>query len=173
MNAVAEGDEEFAEFMRAVYPSLLRTARLLTGDWHSAEDLVQAALVRVYLHWGNRESWRSPTAYSRTVTVNLFASWRRRRWMTERVGAEHVELPVDARGASDTDTRVALGSALAGLPRPQCAVLVLRFYEDLSVEECAAVLGCSAGTVKSRTNRAIQTLRGTGLFVSTEEGIHP
>lgn len=170
--SVGDEDAEFAAFMHSAYPSLLRTARLLTGEWYLAEDLVQAALVRVYQQWGKRQLWRSPTAYARRVTLNQYTTWRRRRWMTERIGTEHVQGSVAADARGDADTRAALEAELRRLPRNQRAVLVLRYFEDLSVEECADVLGCSMGTAKSKTNQAIRTLRMTGVFTSTEEGIY-
>lgn len=169
-------DTGFTEFARTAYRPLLRTARLLTGDGHAAEDLVQAALVRVYLQWGRSDSWDSPHAYARKVVVNLFATWRRRRWHGEvpdggtaaayegtgAAGAASAGSTGSARDpASGVDERLALGQALSGLPRGQRAVLVLRFYEDLSVEQTAELLGCSPGTVKSRTNRALEHLRRT------------
>ncbi|WP_329118687.1 SigE family RNA polymerase sigma factor [Streptomyces sp. NBC_01465] len=158
-------DADFTEFTASAYPSLLRTARLLTGDRHTAEDLVQAALVRVYLHWGRSAAWESPQAYARKVVVNLYATWRRRSWHREVPHALQGERPDGADDATGgTDTRIELRRALTSLPRAQRAVLVLRFYEDLSVEQTAELLGCSPGTVKSRTNRALERLRATGAL---------
>ncbi|MEV0097026.1 SigE family RNA polymerase sigma factor [Streptomyces sp. NPDC050738] len=163
----ATRDADFTEFTASAYASLLRTARLLTGDRHTAEDLVQAALVRVYLHWGRSAAWESPQAYARKVVVNLYATWRRRSWHREVPHAIQGEggqpdRADDATGG--TDTRIELRRALSSLPRAQRAVLVLRFYEDLSVEQTAELLGCSPGTVKSRTNRALERLRATGAL---------
>ncbi|MEY9836283.1 SigE family RNA polymerase sigma factor [Streptacidiphilus sp. EB103A] len=159
-------DAEFAEFAAGAYPSLLRTARLLTGDRHAAEDLVQAALVRVYVRWSRAASWEAPRAYARKTLVNLYATWRRRRWHTEVLKAE----PAGQAGRDDTADQVVarheLGRALADLPRAQRVVLVLRFYEDLSVEQTADLLGCSTGTVKSRTSRALQHLRSTDALAN-------
>src|SRR5579859_5848787 len=76
-------DAVFAEFAAGSQASLMRTALLLTGDWQAAEDLLQSALLRVYLHWGRSASWDSPLAYSRKVVVNLYATRRRRRWHAE------------------------------------------------------------------------------------------
>ncbi|MFE2427815.1 SigE family RNA polymerase sigma factor [Streptomyces sp. NPDC059373] len=152
-------DAEFAEFAGTAYRSLLRTARLLTGDPHTAEDLVQAALVRVYLHWSRAATWASPHTYARKVVVNLFATWRRRRWHTEVPQGEPESSADGYDMAGRADARLELAGALAALPRAQRSVLVLRCYEDLSVEETAELLGCSPGTVKSRTNRALERLR--------------
>ncbi|MFJ9796050.1 SigE family RNA polymerase sigma factor [Streptomyces sp. NPDC101145] len=159
-------EQDFTEFTEASYASLLRTARLLTGDRHAAEDLVQAALVKVYLRWGRSGSWASPQVYARKVVVNLYATWRRRRWHTETAhpGGEGAAV-ADRRDMADgAETRLELARALGALPRAQRAVVVLRFYEDLSVEETAELLGCSPGTVKSRTNRALERLRATGAL---------
>ncbi|MER7955401.1 MULTISPECIES: SigE family RNA polymerase sigma factor [unclassified Streptomyces] len=160
------GFAQFTEFAESAYASLLRTARLLTGDPHAAEDLVQAALVKVYLRWGGSAGWDSPQAYARKVVVNLYATWRRRRWHTEVVRPAHDGAPApDTHDmAGGADARLELARALAALPRAQRAVVVLRFYEDLSVEQTAELLGCSPGTVKSRTNRALARLRAAGAL---------
>ncbi|WP_329117241.1 SigE family RNA polymerase sigma factor [Streptomyces sp. NBC_01353] len=158
------GPPEFAAFVESAYASLLRTARLLTGDPHAAEDLVQAALVRVYLRWGGSARWDSPQAYARKVVVNLYATWRRRRWHTEVVRPGSDSAPDTHDMADGADARLELARALAALPRAQRAVVVLRFYEDLSVEQTAELLGCSPGTVKSRTNRALERLRAGGAL---------
>jgi RNA polymerase sigma-70 factor (sigma-E family) len=158
------GPPDFAEFAESAYASLLRTARLLTGDPHAAEDLVQAALVRVYLRWGGSARWDSPQAYARKVVVNLYATWRRRRWHTEVVRPGGDNAPDTHDMAGGADARLELARALADLPRAQRAVVVLRFYEDLSVEQTAELLGCSPGTVKSRTNRALERLRAGGAL---------
>lgn len=160
------GPPDFADFAESSYASLLRTARLLTGDPHAAEDLVQAALVKVYLRWGGADRWDSPQAYARKVVVNLYATWRRRRWHTEvvRPGDDRAPAPDTHDMAGGADARLELARALAALPRAQRAVVVLRFYEDMSVEQTAGLLGCSPGTVKSRTNRALERLRTTGAL---------
>ncbi|MEV1066768.1 SigE family RNA polymerase sigma factor [Streptomyces sp. NPDC050263] len=160
----SDRDTEFGEFAAGAYPSLLRTARLLTGDRHTAEDLLQAALVRVYVRWSRSASWDSPHAYARKVVVNLYATWRRRRWHTEVVRPEADHTPGAGDMAGEAETRLELDRALAALPRAQRVVVVLRFYEDLSVQETADLLGCSPGTVKSRTNRALERLRAMGAL---------
>ncbi len=162
-------DAEFADFVAGAHTSLVRTARLLTGDRHSAEDLMQAALVRVYLHWGRSAGWDSPQAYARKVVVNLYATWRRRRWHTEVIRPDEDRVADAGDMAGSAETRLELDRALATLPRVQRAVVVLRFYEDLSVEETAALLGCSPGTVKSRTKRALERLRAAGALAGYAE----
>ncbi len=155
---------DFADFVTGAHASLLRTARLLTGDAHAAEDLVQAALVRVYLRWGRSAGWESPQAYARKAVVNLYATWRRRRWHTEVVRPEGDRTADGQDMAGSAEARLELARALATLPRAQRAVVVLRFYEDLSVEQTAELLGCSPGTVKSRTSRAWERLRAAGVL---------
>ena len=152
-------EADFVRFAEAVSPAMLRTARLLAGDPHTAQDLVQAALLRIYLCWGRSDAWDNPGAYARRTLVNVHATWRKRFW--------HREVPHDEPGAQarwddrspGTDDLVDLERALAALPVDQRRVLVLRFYEDLSVEQVADLLGCSVGTVKSRTSRALGRIR--------------
>jgi RNA polymerase sigma-70 factor (sigma-E family) len=163
-------DAEFVEFVSGVYPSLLRTARMLTGESANAEDLVQAALVRVYVHWGRAAGWDAPRAYARKVMVNLFATWSRRRWNKEVPRSEAPVSQVGVDPAESVAMRQDLTRALADLPRAQRVVLVLRFCEDLSVEQTAELLGCSPGTVKSRTSRALEQLRRSAALSAPTEG---
>jgi RNA polymerase sigma-70 factor (sigma-E family) len=141
-------------------PALLRTAYLLTGDAHLAQDLVQSALARAYSRWGRLRSPEAGEAYVRRVMVTQAASSWRRKWHGEVPSAElpHTPAPTD-----DVELREALRVALLRLPATQRAVLVLRFYEDLSEADTARLLDCSAGTVKSRTARGIAALRAAGL----------
>ncbi|MGX6607699.1 SigE family RNA polymerase sigma factor [Micromonosporaceae bacterium Da 78-11] len=159
--------EDFAEFVTAARTPLLKTARLLTGDWHLGQDLLQATLTKVYLRWGQADRWESPLAYTRAVMVNTYCSWYRRRWRHE---VPHGTLPetLDTRG--DPADAVAVGDgltrALLELPRRHRAVLVLRYYEDLTVQQTATVLGCPPGTVTSLSARALARLR-------TSPGLRP
>jgi RNA polymerase sigma-70 factor (sigma-E family) len=136
---------------------LLRSAWLLTGDWASAEDLVQTALLKSWRNWDRIESDR-PEVYVRKVLMNTFISGTRRRWTHERPMAELPE-----RSAADefgsSELRHVLRTALAGLPSRQRAAVVLRYFSDLTEAQAAEVLGCSAGTVKSQTSRALAKLR--------------
>lgn len=148
---------EFAAFVSGRGPALQRTAYLLTGDWALAEDLLQTALAKSYLAWG-RIRQRDPEGYVRKVMANTSASWWRRKW--------HGEAPTEVlpdRSLTDVtaqvDNRLSLARALRALPPRQRAVIVLRFHEDLTVEAVAATLGCSVGTVKSQTSKALATLR--------------
>jgi RNA polymerase sigma-70 factor (sigma-E family) len=151
--------DSFEEFVVGRYAALVRSAYLLVGNRADAEDLVQTALSKVVPLWPRIMD--DPERYVRTVLAREAVNrWRRRRWREVTVTAmpEAATDPV-----SDLDARVAdrmtLRSALGQLPPRQRAVVVLRFYEDLSVAEVADVLRCSAGTVKSQTHDALVRLR--------------
>lgn len=157
----------FQEFVLARRRSLLRSAWLLTGDWHAAEDLVQTALMRCYPHW-HRVAADNPDAYVRKAIANAHASLWRRSWRGERPTAELPDTPgSDEYGGADT--RRVLAAALGRLPARQRAAVVLRYYEDLSEADTAAALGCSVGTVKSQTSKALATLRAHGIELSDSE----
>ncbi|MCW3841880.1 SigE family RNA polymerase sigma factor [Micromonospora yasonensis] len=151
-------EEEFREFVAARSGALLRTAYLLTGDWATAEDLLQTALTKTYLAWKRLGGIEAIEPYARRVMVNTSTSWWRRRWhgerptevLPERAGVDVIEQQLD---------RDALWRHLQALPARQRAVLVLRFYEDMSEAQTAALLEISPGTVKSQTSRALNTLR--------------
>jgi len=149
--------EGFAEFVAARGPALSRTAYLLTGDHHGAADLVQAALERTARHWRRVAAAGDPDGYVRRVMVNQRTSWWRRHRGLVSPG-EIPERPVADETARSVD-RIVLARALADLPPRQRAIVVLRFYEDYSVAQTAAALGCSAGTVKSQTHDALARLR--------------
>ncbi len=146
-------DEAFAAYVVGRRRSLLRAAWLLTGDWHLAEDLVQTALAKAYLAWRRIDE---PDAYVRRVLVTTYVTWWRRRWNAEQPTGELPDTPADA---VDTDLRRQVLDVLRTLPRRQRAVVVLRYFEDLTEAETAAALGCSVGTVKSTTSRALAVLR--------------
>jgi RNA polymerase sigma-70 factor (sigma-E family) len=160
-------EERFADWAASRVRGLHRTAYLLCGDWHVAEDLVQESLARTALHWKHVESAEHPDAYVRAILVNQARSrWRRRSTREHRVF-----MPSDtgiADGSDDRARRDELMVALRRLPARQRAVVVLRYFEELSEAETAAALGCSPGTVKSHSHRALQSLRS----VMTEEGSH-
>lgn len=161
-------DAEFAEFVRTHRGALLATARLLAaGDAHLAEDLVQTALVRVYLSWGRARSG-NPGGYARRTLVNCLADHHRRGFARrERTAAA---LPESAAPAQELDGFDAdLVHALGALPPRMRAAVVLRHVHDLSVEETADALGCTTGTVKSQTSRGLEKLRAA-LATPTLEG---
>jgi RNA polymerase sigma-70 factor (sigma-E family) len=151
----------FRDYVAARQRGLLRAAWLLTGDWHSAEDLVQAALVRVWPRWARVAAGGDPDAYVRRVLVNVYLSARRRRWHGEYATGELPDGPTGADEFASVDLRDAVGRALSGLGRRQRAVLVLRYFDDLSEAQVAAAMGCSIGTVKSQSAKALAKLRAT------------
>jgi RNA polymerase sigma-70 factor (sigma-E family) len=142
----------FDEFVVASSGSLLRTAYLLTRDPHLAEDLVQTTLAKAW--FARRRINGDPAPYVRRIMVNEFASGRRRRWRGEHPTAD---LPETHSPASEPHTD--LWHALANLPRRQRAVIVLRYFDDLTEAETARALRISVGTVKSQTARALAKLR--------------
>jgi RNA polymerase sigma-70 factor (sigma-E family) len=149
---------EFTEYVALRWPPMLRTARLLTGDDGLAEDLVQTALEKCYVAWPRLRASEARDAYVRRTIVNIFISWQRRRSWHE-VPRDHMPDREAADHTVDVPQRSVLLAALATLPAKQRAVLVLRFYEDLSVQQVAAELSCSMGTVKSQTSDALGKLR--------------
>jgi RNA polymerase sigma-70 factor (sigma-E family) len=156
-------DEQFAEFFAARFDSSRRIVHAMCGDWSEAEEIAQTAFVKVYVRW-SRIRPETVDAYLRTTLTRAFLDTRRRGRARERVVAE---LP-DTFVPPDTtaDDRQPLHTALLTVPPGQRVVLVLRFFQDLSVEQVAVTLGCSAGTVKSQTARGLATLRQTyfGMF---------
>jgi RNA polymerase sigma-70 factor (sigma-E family) len=150
-------EDDFRQFVAARQRALMRTAWLLTGDWGKAEDLVQTALVRAWPHWKRAAGEGTPEAYVRRIMINKALDWRRRLWRGE-VPTEILP-DVGAAVQQDLDTRQVLVNALRRLPPRQRAVLVLRFFDDLSEAATAAAMGCSVGTVKSTTSRALTALR--------------
>lgn len=167
------GPDAFRDYVAGRSSRLLKTAWLLTGDWHLAEDLLQTALAKTSLAWHRIERWESVDAYVRRALVTTYATWWRRKWRGE---APTVDLPesVDARDAyNEIDLRESVRQALVQLPARQRAVVVLRYFEDLSEADTAAALGCSVGAVKSHSSRALARLRQSSLLGSlvTEETV--
>ncbi|MBY8874361.1 SigE family RNA polymerase sigma factor [Micromonospora sp. PLK6-60] len=147
-----------AEFVTGRTPALMQVAYLLTGDRHAAEDLLQSALARTIPKWRTLRH-ADPEGYLRAVMYREQVSlWRRLRRRRERAltGADE-EVQPDPSGG--TDVRLAMRAALRRLPPAQRTVLVLRYYEDLTETQVAEALGCSVGTVRSRTHRAVHRLR--------------
>ncbi|MFG2824083.1 SigE family RNA polymerase sigma factor [Kitasatospora sp. NPDC048365] len=153
----APGHLDFREFAAARGRHLVRTAYLLTGgDAHLAEDLAQEALGRVYGRWRKVSRLENPAGYTQTVLVNTFLSYRRRRSSGEHVTDTFADA---AAPEPDPALRITLLQALSELPARDRAVLVLRFWEDRSVEETASALHLTAGAVRSRSSRALARLR--------------
>ena len=149
----------FVEFATAVRARLRRTAYLLCGDWDQASDHVQEGLVRVYVAWPRLTRVGHEYAYARKAVVSAFLDHVRRRSSTEVVAEPDARLASGHDIAESVSARLALMVALAELPPRQRACVVLRYFEDLSVADTAALLGCSEGTVKSQTSRALASLR--------------
>ena len=151
----------FVEFAGAVRGRLRRTAYLLCGDWDQASDHVQEGLVRVYVAWPRLTRAGREYAYARKAVVSACLDHARRRSSTEVPSEPDDNVPSGQDVAESVALRAALVAALGGLPPRQRACLVLRYFDDLSVADTAAVLGCTEGTVKSQTSRALASLRST------------
>ncbi len=150
---------DFEAWMAARQRRLLTTAYLLTGDHHAAEDLLQTALAKVYLSWDRVSAAQSVDAYARKVLVNEHTSGWRRLWRHREVVSDTSRYDVPVDGEQYDGVRDDLWRAVRTLPERQRAVVVLRYYEQLSEKETADVLGVSTGTVKSQASRALATLR--------------
>lgn len=151
--------EGFAQFVGATSPRLLRAAWLLTGDAGLAEDLLQTAFARAWPNWRRISGEGNPEAYVRRILFTTHATWWRRKWRRE-VPFEAVTEPAAYEDESEAVvSRAVLRTALASLSQRQRAIVILRFMEDRSEAETAAILGCSVGAVKSQTSRALTRLR--------------
>lgn len=155
---------EFEDYVAARGAALLRFAYVLCRDADLAQDLVQDALVRTHARWQGVDA---PDAYVRKAVVNDFLSFRRRR-ASRDVVTDH--LPERASQPAGFEDRDAMWRLLAELPRQQRAVLVLRFYEDLSDDEIGRTLGCSPATVRSHASKALATLRAADASTRFTEG---
>ncbi|MEV6523217.1 SigE family RNA polymerase sigma factor [Longispora sp. NPDC051575] len=151
----------FEEFVAGSSARLLRTAYLLARDWGHAEDLLQTAFARAWPVWSRVHG--DPEPYVRRIIVNTYSSWWRRRWRAEEPAAELPDRGFAPSGGEDRDL---LWQALGRLPRRQRAVLVLRYFEDLTEAQTAEVLGCSVGNVKSQASRALAKLRVDDALVA-------
>jgi RNA polymerase sigma-70 factor (sigma-E family) len=149
-------DGEFADYMTARLPALRRLAFLLCQDWHRADDLAQAAAIKAYTHWARAARADNTDAYVNAILVREFLHERRSAW-TRRVSL--TEPPETPAIQTDHDVSLDLQSAVLALPPRQRAVLVLRFYCDLNTFQTAEALGCTPGTVKSQTAKALDSLR--------------
>jgi RNA polymerase sigma-70 factor (sigma-E family) len=163
------GSVEFDAFVAARSSGLLRTAYLLTHDHALAEDLLQTALTKAWFAWPRIEG--RPEPYVRRILVNTYATWWRRRWNGELATEELPERGLDHDAAATSDTGHDLWDAMARLPRRQRAVVVLRYFEDLTEAETARLLGCSVGTVKSQMSKALAKLRiDPALTIADDRG---
>lgn len=153
-------DDEFGEFMRNRASLLHQSAYLLCGDWHLAHDLVQDTLVKAYRHWPRVRRADSPDAYVRRILLNeARGRWRRRDRVVPVLRFPEGREPVAPDAIDEVTRRAGLLQALLALPYRQRATIILRYLEGMSERETAAALGCSEGTVKSQSARALGTLR--------------
>ncbi|EON24665.1 MULTISPECIES: SigE family RNA polymerase sigma factor [Nocardioides] len=150
-------DDSFVEFVAAHRARLFRTAYLLVGDAHRAEDIVQTALTKLYVAWSRVASVDNVEAYARRAVINAHLSEHRRPWRRERLVLDDIEPP--AVHDPDPGEGDALWTALRGLPIGQRRIVLLRHYWGLSVAETAADLGIGEGTVKRQTWTALNSLR--------------
>ncbi|HEU5474051.1 MAG TPA: SigE family RNA polymerase sigma factor [Actinophytocola sp.] len=165
-------EDSFRAFATGQAPTLRRTAFLFCGDWHLAEDLMQAALVKIYRSWSRVQKRESLTNYARTVLLRTWLDERRRPFRrSELSGAELPDVP---EPAGDPAVRVwakeLVHRALLELPPGQRAVLVLRYFDDLSVAETARVMRCAEGTVKSQSARGLDALRAVVARLAPASG---
>jgi RNA polymerase sigma-70 factor (sigma-E family) len=153
----SERDEAFTEYVAARRAQLRRTAYLICGDWHAAEDLVQTALTKLYAAWPRVSRREAIEAYARRIIVRAHVDEGRRPWRRETPGVDGFDQAADE--GIEYDDRDALVRALATLPLQQRRAVVLRHWYGLSVRETANDLSCSEGTVKSHTARGMAALR--------------
>ncbi|MET9844362.1 SigE family RNA polymerase sigma factor [Streptomyces ossamyceticus] len=168
-------DEEFQSFLVGRWPRLLRTAFLLTGEQHAAEDLVQTTLEQVYAAWRRVASTDDPDTYVRRVMINAHARRHRRRlkeFLAPRTDSDLVpEVPDSGDRIAQADDRGALLTALSQLPPRQREAVVLRYWEDLSESQAAEAMGCSVGSVKSNAAKGLAKLRAIpGLAETVTQG---
>jgi RNA polymerase sigma-70 factor (sigma-E family) len=153
----AESERDFVEYVEARQQALVRFAFLLTSDHHTAEDLVQTALAKTFLTWDRLRDRGAVDSYVRRIIVNENTSMWRRAWKRRERTSEI--LPDRGTVDPDVETRDAMWKVVQSLPPRQRATVVLRYYEDLSEADTAAVLGCSVGNVKSQTSRGLAAMR--------------
>lgn len=149
--------EDFEDFVHATGNRLMRTAVLLCGDWHLAEDLLQTTYAKVYARWRKVSAAEEPLAYTRTVLLNTYLSHRRLKRSTELPTESFPESAV--ANPNEQATRLDVLAAMRSLGAMDRAVLALRYWEDFSVSETARLLGMSEGAVRTRSTRATAKLR--------------
>jgi RNA polymerase sigma-70 factor (sigma-E family) len=161
----------FDDFVASRSPALWRSAYLLTGDRHKAEDLLQIALVKTWRRWPRIARDGAVEGYVRRVLVTTYTDWWRRRWNAEVPAARLPDLPTESGPDSPEVAAIRhdVLAALARLSRGQRAVIVLRYFDDLTEQQTATALGCSVGTVKSQTSRAMAALRSSPLLARDDE----
>jgi RNA polymerase sigma-70 factor (sigma-E family) len=156
---VPSSEVGFGEFVVSASPLLLRAGWLLAGDESLARDLVQATLERTWTRWDTVASADEPLAYVRTVMTSIFLTWRRRRWWAEIPTSTPWDSTAVVDETANAMVRTSVLGALGRLSARQRAVVVLRYFLDLTETQTAAELGCSLGSVKAHASRALQRLR--------------
>lgn len=163
LRVVAGRDDDagpsFASYVAERRPALLRWARTVAGDPHTAEDLLQASLVRVLPRWGELREMAAADAYVRRTITRQYVSWQRQPWRRDERPTDTLPECRHRHDDAAPEGEDGLWGLVLVLPAQQRATVALRFYEGLSVAETAAVLGCSTGTVKSNTSRGLAALR--------------
>ena len=158
--------DDFIEFASLASPRLRRTAFLLCGDWQTAEDLAQTTLAKMFAAWRRVSQLDATHAYATRTLINVYLAGRRRKRATELLPGR---LPDRAVEAQAPELRLVVLDALATLPPKARAVVVLRYWEDLSIEQVAELLGCSTGNVKSQSARSLDKLRALLGDAAAEE----
>jgi RNA polymerase sigma-70 factor (sigma-E family) len=156
----AKLEAEYGDFVAARAGTLVRYAYLLCGDWHRAEDTVQSGLTKLYLAWPRLAGTGAVDAYvRRIITRTLIDEGRLVRFRRERLSDRLPETPARDDASVAVDDRLSIMRALSQVPPRQRAVVVLRYWEDQSLEQVAELLGCSVGNVKSQAARGLAVLR--------------
>jgi RNA polymerase sigma-70 factor (sigma-E family) len=165
---VGEDLDGFREYASTRRGDLRRTAYLMSGDWHLADDLVQDALAKLFVHWRRIRAKGEVNPYVRRMLVNGYLATHRRAWRREVTTAAVPDTPAPA--GADYGTRDLLLRALAELQPSQRTIVVLRYWDDLSIEQTAAAVGCSTGNVKSQAARGLDHLRAALSGALAAEG---
>lgn len=168
LSLVKNWEADFAEYVRARGPALRNLAYLICGDWHRADDHAQGALVSLYVAWRRIDHQDNLDAYARRTLVNTVLNERRRPWRRERTVTAFPDPPVPAQ-AERVAQSLALRDALRALPPRQRAAVVLRYWEDMSVADTAALLGVAEGTIKASCARGLAALRNALSEAGIEE----
>jgi RNA polymerase sigma-70 factor (ECF subfamily) len=163
----AEQERRFEEVVASRYDSLRRTAYVLVGDHHHAQDLAQIVFLKLHRSWNRVDGVQDLDAYLHVTLVNTARSWWKRHWHGEKPTEQLPDEPAADGAERGVDLRDAVVRALGGLGRDHREVLVLRHIAGLSEAETAEVLSCSVGTVKSRTSRALAALRESGALTDS------
>jgi len=152
-------EQGFTDYFASRSGAMRGTAYLLCGDWHRAEDIVQSTFVKLYRAWHRVSAHHTLDAYTRRILVRTYLDENRRGFFfREKPTADHTDTMAPLAGSPED--RLVLLRALGQVPPRQRAALVLRYWEDMSVEDTARALGCTEGTVKSQTARGLDALRG-------------